>query len=1178
MKSLTLFLKTPARVVIAVGLIILVVELLIMLLISAVTEGSSLNAWHFVDPILLTALVSPALYILIFRPMRNQQVELERQLVEWRRNEQLTALIGAIPDSVFLKDGEGRWLVTNEPAKQLFHLHDIPWQGKSDMELADLHPALRAVHEGCLASDEKAWQAGKLLVGEEIVAGEDGRRAIIEMRKVPLFGNEGQRKGLAIIGRDITARKQAEQALRVSEERFKTMFVQAPLGIALIDSLAGHIYEVNPRFAEIAGRSMEELADIDWLQITHPDDVQADLENMALLNAGKINRFQMEKRYLHPDATVVWINMTIAALKVGDKARPHHLCMIQDITERKQTEALLKEQQTQIKLAAQVFAQGREGITISDARGNIVLANKSFAAISGYTEAELLGKNSRTLSSTRHSPGFYRAMWDSINTKDYWAGEIWDRRKDGTEYPAWLAISTMRDEQGQITHYLGSFSDLSDAKAAENRIQWLSYFDALTGLPNRVLLKDRTTHSINVVQRASAPLTMMLVGIDHFKRVTDTLGHHIGDELLVEVAKRLGNSVRAQDTVARLGGNEFVLVLPDTPAAGAAHLATELLWTMAQPYQLGGHELTLTSSIGIARYPDNGSDFDALLKAVELALHRAQANGRDTFEFYSDDMYQQLLARDHMTKALRHAAALDQLQLLYQPLVDLQTGQISGLEALLRWHHPELGSVSPVQFIPLAEESGLIKGIGKWVLRRACSDIRAWLDKGIKVPPVAVNVSPLQFRDPDLIAQVKSAMSESQVDPLLIYLEVTEGALMDDVPRSEATLREFKRLGVKLSLDDFGTGYSSLSYLKRFPFDKVKIDQSFVRDITTNQSDAVIAKVIISMAHGLGLKVIAEGVETEAQCEMLRTHVCDEIQGYFFSKPISTQAIEELFAEGRQLPPHLLRLQKPQRTLLLVDDEPNILASLKRLFRRDGHVILTANSGAQGLELLSRQKVDLIISDQRMPGMTGVEFLRAAKALYPDTIRIVLSGYTELQSVTDAINEGAVYRFLTKPWEDEPLREHINKAFEYKELLEENRQLDIKIRTTNQELIAANRQLGDILQNKRHQIERDETSLAIAREALQHMPLPVIGVDDEGLIAFANVAAEHRFADAGALLGVELAQALPTIDAAIAAAAEGMPCELLIDDTRYLVKWNPMGLNSRSRGKIVTLIHTGPAA
>ena len=307
----------------------------------------------------------------------------------------------------------------------------------------------------------------------------------------------------------------------------------------------------------------------------------------------------------------------------------------------------------------------------------------------------------------------------------------------------------------------------------------------------------------------------------------------------------------------------------------------------------------------------------------------------------------------------------------------------------------------------------------------------------------------------------------------------------------------------------------------------------------------------------------------------MRTSICDEIQGYFFSKPISAQAIEELFSEGRQLPPHLLRLQKPQRTLLLVDDEPNILASLKRLFRRDGHVILTANSGAEGLEVLSRHKVDVIISDQRMPGMSGVEFLRAAKVNYPDTIRIVLSGYTELQSVTDAINEGAIYRYLTKPWEDAHLREQVQKAFEHKGLLEENQQLDIQIRTTNQELVAVNRQLGDILQEKRYQIDRDETTLAITREALQHIPLPVIGVDDGGLMAFVNAAAQRLFAQAGSLLGEELAFALPALDAAIATAAEGVSFELLIDNTSYLVKWNLMGTHSRSRGRLVTLVKTG---
>jgi diguanylate cyclase (GGDEF)-like protein/PAS domain S-box-containing protein len=833
-----------------------------------------------------------------------------------------------------------------------------------------------------------------------------------------------------------------------------------------------------------------------------------------------------------------------------------------------------KGREAKLSLAAAVFEQSREGITMTDANRNIIMVNRAFTEITGYTEAEVLGKNPRILGSGLENAEFYRAMWNDIETKGRWAGEIWNRRKDGTVYPQWLAISPMRDAQGQLTHYIGNFSDLSDAKAAESGIQWLSQFDLLTGLPNRVLLQDRTTHSINMVQRASQPLAMMLISIDRFNSVNDTLGRRTGDGLLVEIAKRLCESVRAQDTVARLGGREFVLLLPSTSSDGAAHLATELLRKLGQPHRVDGHELAVTASIGIASYPNNGGDFDSLFRAVEIAMHRAQANGRNSFQFYSDEMYQQVVARDHMTTALRNAAALDQLQLVYQPLVDLQTGQISGIEALLRWHHPELGSIPPVQFIPLAEESGLIKDIGEWVLRRACYDLRAWLDKGLQVPHVAVNVSPLQFRDPDLLTQVTRALSDYQVDPRLIYLEVTESALMDDVYRSEATLRKFKEMGLRLSLDDFGTGYSSLSYLKRFPFDKVKIDQSFVRDITTSQSDNVLVKVIISMAHGLGLRVIAEGVETEAQCEIMRTSACDEIQGYFFSRPISAQAIEALFTEGRQLPAHLLRLQKPPRTLLLVDDEPNVLASLKRLFRRDGPVILTANSGPEGLDVLSKHRVDIIISDQRMPGMTGVEFLRAAKARYPDTIRIVLSGYTELQSVTDAINEGAIYRFLTKPWDDEQLREQVQKAFEYRELLEENRQLDIKIRTTNQELVAANRQLEDVLQKTRHQIERDETSLAIVREALQHMPLPVIGVDDEGLMAFVNTAAEHLFASEAPLLGQELAHALPALDTAMSGAAEGVACELLIARAHYLVKWNKMGANSRSQGRLVTLTKT----
>ncbi len=945
---------------------------------------------------------------------------------------------------------------------------------------------------------------------------------------------------------------------------------QAREGVTL-GTLQGELTYVNDAFVALTGYSREELLGRTCEDLLQGPDTNPATAELLRTSMSTGRPLQTEILNYRKDGTPFWNQLSITPV-FDDHGELMAYCGVQhDITDLSKQ----KEKEAKLKLAAAVFQQSREGITVTDADNNIIMVNKAFSEISGYTEADVLGKSPHMLASGRMSPEFFETMWETINAQGHWAGELWDLRKDGTSCPGWLRVSAILDEQEQVTHYLSTFSDLSDAKAAENRIQWLSHFDPLTGLPNRALLEDRTMQAINVMQRASQPLALMLVCIDRFSTVNDTLGHHTGNELLIEIAQRLCDSVRAQDTVARLGGKEFVLVLPNTSSEGAAHLATELLSKLAQAHHVNGHELTVTVSMGIANYPGNGTDFDSLFRGVEIAMHRAQATGGNTFQFYSDDLYQQVLAREHMIMALRNAAALDQLQLVYQPLVDLQTGQISGMEALLRWTHPELGSVSPAQFIPLAEESGLIKAIGEWVLRRACRDIRTWLDKDIQVPHVAVNVSPFQFHDPDFIAQVSKALSDYRIDPALIYLEVTESALMDDVHRSEATLKQFKEMGLRLSLDDFGTGYSSLSYLKLFPFDKVKIDQSFVRDITTNPSDNVLVKVIISMAHGLGLKVIAEGVETEAQCEIMRTSVCDEIQGYFFSRPISTQAIEELFAEGRQLPPHLLRLQKPKRTLLLVDDEPNVLTSLKRLLRRDIHTILTANSGLEGLDMLAQHKVDIIISDQRMPGMTGVEFLRAAKVNYPDTIRIVLSGYTELQSVTDAINEGAVYRFLTKPWEDEQLREQITKAFEYRELLEENRQLDIKIRTTNQELVAANRQLGSLLEKTRHKIRHDENSLAVAREALQYVPMPVIGVDDGGLMAFANAAAQRLFEHEGALVGVALATALPTLDAALTGTGEGIPCKFQINNTRYLVKWNRMGASSRSRGRLVTLTETG---
>jgi EAL domain-containing protein (putative c-di-GMP-specific phosphodiesterase class I)/CheY-like chemotaxis protein len=472
--------------------------------------------------------------------------------------------------------------------------------------------------------------------------------------------------------------------------------------------------------------------------------------------------------------------------------------------------------------------------------------------------------------------------------------------------------------------------------------------------------------------------------------------------------------------------------------------------------------------------------------------------------------------------------------------------------------------VPPGRFIPLAEQTGLIVAIGSWVLRL---DLSAWRDSGLDVPPVSVNLSPLQFRDPDLLRVVHDTLRETGTTPEQICMELTEGAVMDDVPRSEQVMRNLKAMGVRLSLDDFGTGYSSLSYLQRFPFDKVKIDQSFVREIHSSSQDAVIAKVVISMAHGLGLRVIAEGVETEMQCEFMRRNVCDEIQGYFFSRPVPEAQMRALLAEDRRLPAHLVRDPPRSRTLLLVDDEPNVIAALRRLLRPDGYRILHANSGAEGLALLADNPVDIIVSDQRMPGMTGVEFLRRAKVLYPQTIRIVLSGHTELQSVTDAVNEGAVYRFLTKPWDDAQLRGFLDQAFQHKEMGDENEQLTIRIRTANQELAASNRQMKEGLDKNQQALAREQREREMLRDALMHIPVPVLVLDDTGAAGFANTLAEELLARAHPLAAPELDAIVPGLGAMVLAARHGSGRLSMSDGRSIAVDWN----TASAGGRVATL-------
>ena len=542
--------------------------------------------------------------------------------------------------------------------------------------------------------------------------------------------------------------------------------------------------------------------------------------------------------------------------------------------------------EAQERLAAQVFSESHDAITITDANERIVMVNPAFSEITGFDASEVLDRNPSMLSSGRHDPAFYAAMWREIHAQGKWQGEIWNRRKSGEVYPEWLTISRLSNSFGEVTNYMAMFSDISQRKADEERMQWMANFDVLTGLPNRALLQDRFTHDVSVAQRGGSSLALMFMDLDHFKNVNDSLGHGIGDELLISVARRMRQQVREQDTVARLGGDEFVLLLPGTDADGAAHLAQKVLDAIAQPFQVGEHELMVTPSIGIAVYPQDGHDLASLAQHADVAMYRAKEDGRNAYRFFAPAMQLQSQRTLLLEGALRRALERDQLRLHYQPQLSLRTGRVIGVEALLRWNHPELGQVSPAEFIPVAEKSGLILPIGEWVLRTAVGQMVSWIHSGLEPIIMAVNISAVQFRQPNLPELVSHILAEAALAPEYLELELTEGVATDDPKGAIAIMGELRTRGVRMSIDDFGTGYSSLSYLKRFPVYKLKIDQSFVRDIVLDPEDKAIVDAIIGMASSLGLQTIAEGVETLEQLDALRAKGCDEVQGYFFSRPL----------------------------------------------------------------------------------------------------------------------------------------------------------------------------------------------------------------------------------------------------------------------------------------------------
>ncbi len=687
---------------------------------------------------------------------------------------------------------------------------------------------------------------------------------------------------------DITSRELAELAEREKESRFRQMFEHHSAIMLLIEPATGRIVDANPAAAGFYGYPLDALRGMNIDRINTMSEAEI-RDAMQQAFAEDHNYFVFEHRLASGEVRSVEVYSSPISLENQQLL----FSIIHDISKRKLAES-------DLRIAATAF-ESREGVLITDAESNILRVNSAFTEITGYPAEEVVGRNPRILSSGHQDAGFYAAMWDSLKQTGSWSGEILNRRRNGEIYPEHLTITAVKGEDGRVTNYVAMLADITQRKEAEEKIRNLAFYDPLTRLPNRRLLLDRLQQGLAASARTGQYGALLFIDLDNFKGLNDTLGHDVGDLLLKQVAERLKACVREGDTVARLGGDEFVVILEglgrkDAEAAAHTEAASgKIAEALNEPFPLGANEHVSTPSIGATLFIGHQTEIDDLLKQADIAMYQAKKAGRNTMRFFDPVMQSMVTAHVELEADLRRAVSeQEQLQLYYQIQVDAR-GRSIGVEALVRWNHPVRGSVSPAEFIPLAEESGLILPLGHWVLATACSQLSQWAGRPEMAHlTMAVNISPKQFALPTFVDEVAALIGYFAIDPAKLKLEVTEGMLADDVDDLVFRMAELKKLGVSFSMDDFGTGYSSLQYLKRLPLDQLKIDQSFVRDIATDASDRAIVKTVIAMAGSLDLEVIAEGVETEEQRAILLKKGCKLFQGYLFGRPLPVEQFEAL--------------------------------------------------------------------------------------------------------------------------------------------------------------------------------------------------------------------------------------------------------------------------------------------
>ncbi|GAB4274722.1 MAG: hypothetical protein Kow0065_22920 [Methylomicrobium sp.] len=989
------------------------------------------------------------------------QAELEIQNEELRHSQlwtesalrRFTSLFASLPLPALVMDRMGIVLECNFAAERRFNLDSRQLKSHYFPRLVKKkeHARLRKLMDEAL---ETSGSSGLSLEMQT----SDGDSLIVDLHLALLPDLPASSPNLVAMIVDQTEAIKQRQALESSQLHFMAYFESAPIGMTASDTVKRNI-EVNRRMAEMLGYSRDELLNMTWLELTHPDDARQALELFDRIMAGESDSDSIEMRMIRKDATFFPAHVAVHCVRAPSGSVDYFVAAIEDISERKRAEfarnvsllcnsellklnreaesmgdrellarvvalaekstssrlayahfvgndrqtirlvswsrpdyptqfeadcsvdrceawqacldehkavirndgsaiaheavgfgepcrfarhlvvpvfdgdhiamivgvadkeepyeladqtviemianhawALLQKNrsQRQLELASLAFKFSREAVFVTDADQKILSINEAFTRITGYEAEEALGRTPRLLKSHRHNAEFYREMWRQIQTQGYWQGEIVNRKKNGDIYSEWMSISEVTAPSGELTGYLAVFMDISEQKQAQERIQYLAHHDTLTGLPNRTLLRDRFELAVAYAKRQGTKVGVIYLDLDHFKNINDSLGHQIGDLLLVDVAHRLRNCVRDIDTVSRLGGDEFLLILNHIHNGdNIVEICSKIQQALLPSFRIEGSDLSVSCSVGACLYPDDGNDFDLLLKLADIALYQAKGDGRSNYKLFTPEMNLRVMRRQRLETDMRHALTNKGFYLEYQPQFENGSLRLLGVESLLRWRHPDLGPISPAEFIPIAEDCGLIVELGHWVMHQACAQAKQWYDRGLGLR-VAVNVSYAQFVRNNLLQLVIDALRDSGLPPHCLELELTESILVADPENVLKIVKEIKALGVCFAIDDFGTGYSSLSYLKRFPVDKLKIDQSFIRDIPGDKEDEAIVTAIIGLAHSLQIESIAEGVETQQQIDFLIEHDCRQLQGYRLSRPLSAGQIESLLIEKKR--------------------------------------------------------------------------------------------------------------------------------------------------------------------------------------------------------------------------------------------------------------------------------------